>query len=258
MNRIILTLCVIVSISCSLHAQRKSELIAEIENLKSQIDSVNSEMIKARKNEKVSMVRAESFESQVTELQDANTTLMRNLNTFAKISSKNSENVNRAMTSLQNKEKQLKAIKNAIASNDSTAIVVLTNAKQTLGENVRISVSNGTIIISKDLTSLFGATTNSKVSSSAEAFIGQVASILTANPNMAITLEGLSMTGELDLAAKQALSVSGVLQEKFEISSDRIMALGKDGNFKEGVNFRIHPKFDQFYLMVRENMKKSN
>ncbi|MFK5974265.1 MAG: hypothetical protein QM485_13415 [Flavobacteriaceae bacterium] len=258
MKRIILTLSVIISISCSVHGQRKSELIAEIEDLKSQIDSVKSEMVKARKNEKVSFVKAESFESQVTELQDANTTLMKNLNTFAKISSKSSENLNRAMTSLQNREKQLKAIKNAISSNDSTAIVVLTNAKRTLGENARISVVNGIIIITKDLTSLFGKATNSKVLGPAESFIGQVAGILIANPNMAITLEGLSMTGELDLAAKQANSVATMLQKKFEINSDRIMALSKDGNFKEGVNFKIHPKFDQFYVMVRENMRKSN
>lgn len=258
MNRIILTLCVIVSISCTLHAQRKSELIAEIENLKSQIDSVKSEVVEARKNEKVSFVKAESFEAQVTELQYANATLMKNLNTFAEISNKSSENVTRAMTSLQNRENQLKAIKNAIARNDSTAIVVLTNAKQTLGENTRITVANGTIIISQDLTTLFGDSANSEVVSSAEALLGQVASILTANPNMAITLEGLSMTGELDLAAKQATSVAAVLQKKFEISGDRIIALGKDGNFKEGINFKIHPKFDQFYSMVRENMKNSN
>ena len=122
MNRILLSLCVVLSVSCSLYGQRKSELIAEIDNLRMQLDSLKSEVVEARKNEKVSLVRAESFEAQVTELQDANATLMKNLNTFAKISSKNSDNVNKAMASLRDKENQLKAIKNAIASNDSTAM----------------------------------------------------------------------------------------------------------------------------------------
>lgn len=255
MNRIILSLCVILSVSSALYSQRKSDLIAEIENLKSQLDSVNSEVVLAKKNEKVSLARAESYENQVVELQDANATLMKNLNTFAEISSKNSDNVNRAMASLQNKENQLKAIKDAIAKNDSTAIVVLTDAKRTLGENARISVVNGAVIISESLDALFGGDTNVAVMPTAESYLGQIAQLLNANPKMAVTIEGLSMTGNLDLPAKQAFSVADVLETKFSIDPNRITALGRDGNLKEGVLLKIHPKFDEFYLMVKENMK---
>lgn len=255
MNKRILVICTFLVFSIFANAQKKSDMLVEISNLKTERDSLKSLVTTAQKNEKVSTARAESFESQVTELQDANTTLMKNLNTFAEISSKNSDNVNAAMASLQNKENQLKYIRDAISQNDSTAVIVLTNSKQTLGENAKISVVNGEVVISESLPVLFGNDTGTTVSGSSESFLGQIASVLNANPNMMLTVEGLSMTGDLDLPAKQAASITALLQKKFAVDPSRMGSLGRDGNLKEGILMRIHPKYDQFYLMVRGNMK---
>ena len=163
-------------------------------------------------------------------------------------------NMNKAMESLNSKERQLKSINDAIASNDSTALVVLTNAKQTLGENAKIGVSNGMVIISSSLNSLFGNDTESTISTEAEPWVQKIGEILIANPKMAVTIEGLSMTGNLDLPAQQASAVSSALQ-LLSIAPERITSLGKDGNLKEGVLIKIHPKFDEFYTMVKDSMK---
>lgn len=258
MKKIILSLGLALSIVSMVSAQKKSELIAQVDVLKQELDSVKSLVNSAQKNEKLSTARAESFEVQVKELQEANSTLLKNLNSFAEVSNKNSNIVNSAMASLEAKENQLKAIKDAISRNDSTAIVVLTNAKQTLGENAKVSVTNGAVVISERLEMLFGEESSVIVTAEAESFLGQVAQVLKANPNMAMTIEGLSMTGDLNLPAQQARSVANVLQSKFSVDPNRITALGRDGNLKEGVLLKIHPKFNEFYLMVRENMKNSN
>lgn len=259
MKRIILAICVFLSTFTLVYAQKKSELIAEIEILKSQLDSTKAQVFEAKKNEKIGLDKAESFEGQVLELQEANTTLLKNLTSFAEVSNKNSDNINRTLASLGEKENQLKVIKDAIAGNDSTTIVVLTNAKQTLGEDAKLGVSNGAVVISTGLKFLFGDGANSTtVSAAAETWLGKIANVLTANPTMAITIEGLSMTGELDIAAQQAATVADVLQTKYTIAPDRIAAMGKDGDFKEGINLKLHPRFDQFYLMVREHMKNGN
>lgn len=257
MKNILLSLSLIVLFSAAVNAQKKSELIAEIASLKTQLDSVNSEVTDARRNERIAQVASESYKNQVGELQDANSTLMKNLTSFTEVSSKNSSNFNVAMEQLNEKERQLKSINDAIASNDSTALVVLTNAKQTLGENARIGVSNGMVLISSGLTSLFGSDTESTIAIEAEPWIQKIGEILTANPNMAVTIEGLSMTGNLELPAQQASAVSKALQ-RLEIAPERITALGKDGNLKEGVVIKIHPMFDKFYTMVKENMKNGN
>ncbi len=257
MKRILLSLSCIILFNISANAQKKSELLAEISSLKSQLDSVSNQVAEAQRNEKASLAKAESFEAQAFELRDANKTLMKNLNSFSQLSSQNSSNMNKAMESLNAKERQLKSINDAIASNDSTALVVLTNAKQTLGENAKIGVANGMVVISSDLTSLFGSDSGSTIVVEAEPWVEKIGQILIANPNMAVTIEGLSMTGNLDLPAQQAAAISNAFQ-RLTIAPERITALGKDGNLKEGVVIKIHPKFDEFYAMVKDNMKNGN
>lgn len=257
MKRILLSFSFILLCSTALNAQKKSELIAEINTLKSQLDSVNTKVAEAQRNEKASLAKAESFEDQALGLRDANKTLMKNLNSFSQLSSQNSTNMNKAMESLNRKESQLKSINDAIATNDSTAFVVLTNAKQTLGESAMIGFSNGIVIISSGLAALFGSDTESTLTTEAEPWVQKIGQILAANPNMAVTIEGLSMTGDLELPAQQASAISSALQ-RLSIASDRITALGKDGNLKEGILVKIHPRFDEFYLMVKENMKHVN
>ncbi len=258
MKRIILSISILLVSSSFLFAQRKSDLIAQIDALKIELDSTKTVVTQAKNNEKIGLARAESFELQVKELQAANATLLKNLNSFAQVSNKNSENINKVMAKLEEKENQLKTINNEIASNDSTAIVVLTNAKQTLGENAKIGVSNGSVIIATKLESLFDTATGVTVTVEGTSWLEKIASILNANPKVSITIEGLSMTGELDAAADQASAIGAVLQNQFSIDPNRIISLGKDGNFKEGINIKLHPDYNQFYDMAKENMKSSN
>jgi len=255
MYKITLSLLLIVLTTSITQAQRKSDLIAEIAVLKSQLDSVSGEVAEAKNNERIGLAEAESYKTQVTELQNANSTLMKNLNSFAEVSNKNTSIVNTAMETIEAKEAQLKNIKDALASHDSTALVVLTNAKQTLGENAKIGVSNGTVIISSGLAAIFGSDTGTTVTPESEEWVGKIAGVLKANPKTSITIEGLSMTGDLKTPAHQALAVENLLQSKYEITPDRILSLGKDGNLKEGVVFKIHPNYEDFYSMVKEEMK---
>ena len=254
----LLSILILLLTTSLLNAQKKSELINEIAELNTKLDSTEALIMEARKNERIGLAKAESFESQVKDLQEANATLLKNLNSFAEVSNKNSSAINQTLASLEQKEKQLKYINDAIASNDSTAIVVLTNAKQTLGEDAKISVSNGAVVISATLDMLFEGSSNMEVVNTAEPWLEKVASVLKANPDMVVTIEGLTMTGELHIAGGQAAAVSALLQKNFEIDPGRITTLGRDGNFKEGVNLKLHPKYDQFYRMVKANIKNGH
>ena len=255
MKKILLlsTLCLL-SIS-ALKAQKKSELLAQIDDLQTKLDSTEALVTEARKNEKISVAKATSFEDQVRDLQEANATLLKNLNSFAEVSNKNSSAINQALANLEEKENQLKFINDAIARNDSTAIVVLTNAKQTLGENARVAVANGAVIISESLDRLFGGSSSTDVTSDAETWLGQVAQVLKANPEIMLTIEGLTMTGEMDMAATHASTIALVLQKSFAIDPSRISTLGKDGNFKEGIQLKLHPNYNQFYNGLKAHIK---
>jgi flagellar motor protein MotB len=236
-------------------AQKKSELIAQVSELETQLLQLNDSLSRTRAQMIANESKAQIFEEENSELRDANKTLLDNLNRFSQLSKQNTENINRTIESLNQKEEQLKTIHEAIAKNDSLALVVLTNAKQTLGENTNISISNGTIIISASLETIFGSDSSTKVLPTAEDFIKKITDILKANPELNLTIEGLSMTGDLVTPAKQAFAIGQLIQEKFEVDANKFTTKGLDGNLKEGVLFKLHPGYNTFYLMSRASIK---
>ena len=248
---LIVTFCAIGTIS----AQKKSELIEQNQDLKFRLDSITRLVSTAQSNQKISEIKAEELQSQVTELQDANATLLKNLNSFAALSSQNSENINKTLATLERKEAQLKGIVDGVASNDSTAIVILTNAKQTLGENAKVQVSNGSVIISEKLDFYFADGLGTTVLESAKAFLGNVAKIIQANPKSAVTVSGLSMTGELDIALNQAASVAQILIKDYGIEGAKVNAKGLDGGLRESLQIEIHPDYKSFYATAKDDVK---
>ena len=124
MKKITLSTFVILLFTSISFAQKKSDLLFQIENLKDSIAKTNTSLAEAKKSEKVSLAKAELFESQATELQEANKSLLNNLKNFTQVSSQNSKNMERTLVALQTKEAQLSILESTFSKNDSTAIVI--------------------------------------------------------------------------------------------------------------------------------------
>lgn len=239
----------------NLNAQKKSELIEQNQELKFQLDSVKRIVNTAQHNEKLGLLRADEMQVQVTELQDANATLMKNLNSFATLSSQNSENINKTLATLKRKEEQMKGIIDGISSNDSTAVMILTNAKQTLGENANVNVANGTVIISEKLEFFFSNGLGTNVSSESKAWLENVSKVINANPKSIITVASLNITGELDLALQQASIVASMLIKDYGVKGDQINAVGADGGLRESIQIKLQPDYKAFYNMAKGEVK---
>jgi hypothetical protein len=240
---------------CSLQAQKKSELIAQNQELKFQLDSVKRIVSLAQRNEKIGLSKADELQTQVTELQDANATLMKNLNSFAALSSQNSENINKTLSTLERKEGQLKGITNAVASNDSTAVITLTRAKQTLGENAKVSINEGTVTFMETLDFFFPDGLGTQVNASSKEWLENISNIIKTNPKSIISVGSLNITGELDLALMQAANIATILVKEFGVKGDRIQVVGKDGGLRESVQIKIQPDYKAFYDMAKGEVK---
>jgi outer membrane protein OmpA-like peptidoglycan-associated protein len=246
----------VVLVVTQVNGQRKSELIEENQELKFQLDSIKRTISSAQQNERIAKLQAESLQAQVTELQDANATLLKNLNSFSTLSKQNSENINKTLATLERKEAQLNGMVNAMSAHDSTAVVVLTHAKQVLGENSRVTVlQGGTITILESLDALFDNGIGSQLTENGKNWVANVAKIINANPKVMVTVEGLSMTGELDVALQQATAVAASLLKDNSIAGDRLSTKGIDGGLKEGLQIRIHPNYSAFYAQARDEVK---
>jgi outer membrane protein OmpA-like peptidoglycan-associated protein len=236
-------------------AQKKSDLIVEIDSLQAKVRRLEKSVSEAQSSDKASQAKASSYEEQVIELKEANATLMANLGSFANVSNKKESALSTALESLNAKERQLKGIETAFSANDSTIIVLLNDAKRTLGPDAQLKVAAGSLVISGSLSTLFGSDTGTTLTEAGNTWAERVAALSKAHPAMGITVEGLSMTGDMSLPANQATAVMNALQGK-GVSESRMQSRARDGNFSEGVDILLHPDYRRFYQMVQDEVKR--
>lgn len=239
----------------TLNAQRKSDLLEEIESLKSELQDVRQQLATANRQISSSEAKAESLANENAGLRDANATLLKNLSSFSELSRKNTENVNSALASLERKEQQLSLVTETMAKNDSTAIVLLSRIKQRLGSDSKVSTANGDVIISNTLDFLFGDDVSATLTPEADTWLASIAEIIRSNPSRAIAVEGLNITGEFDTTLKQATSVTAALLTTHGIAPEKVHTMVRDGNFKEGITIRLQPDYKAFYSTAKATMR---
>ena len=254
MKRILLPILLALLVAPSGFSQKKKDLLAQIATLESTIVALNDSVSVAKRAVNVSNSKAELAEKENAELRDANATLLQNLTNFSKISKKNTETVNSALTSLNQKEQQLRVITDNFAKNDSTAIVLLTQGKQVLGPDISIGVSGADILITNSLTNLFESDQSATLSEAGKGILERIAQLLTKNPNRALAIEALNITGDFDISYLQAVAVANELWKVQGIPANRLNLTTRDGNFKEGIVNRLSPNYKDFYSMSKENM----
>ena len=235
-------------------AQKKSELISKIGTLENTIASLNDSISKAQRQVNASNSKAELLEKENTDLRAANATLLQNLTNFSKISKQNNESVSSALSSLKKKEDQLRIITDTFSKNDSVAIAIFTQVKQTMGPEVKAGVSNGSVILSNSLDGLFGSDTGTVLSEPGTEWTVKIAEIIKINPGRAIIIEGLNITGEFANTYVQTAAVAnGLIQNG--VAPEKIDVVVKDGNFKEGINIKLAPSHADFYSMVKKEFQ---
>ena len=243
----------------TVNAQKKSDLLSEIAQLKTVLDSVKNDLVISRKKEIVSKTEAESYKAQADELLETNKSLMDNINSFTKASIEKSENIGKTLERLQEKEKQLKAITDRFNSHDSVALAVLTDFKRVLGESGNLNVSSGAVIVSLNEATRNGLTSkDAAAKASSDELIKKIAGVIKTYGDANIEVEAATNTGEFDLALNLATTLVNKFVKQHSINTNRISAVSKDGGFSEGLYIKVMPKFDSFYFTLREELKTAN
>ena len=240
----------------AIQGQRKSDLMAEIDSLLIQLSNTEDSLAQSKKEQKTSKILADAYEDQVSELKDANATLLRNLGTFSELSSKNSAALNQALSALSSREKELSKITGELTRHDSLTLALLSDSKKTFGPDAKVKVAGGSLVISESLENLFGSDTGSELKTGSQNWISGIAELLKAHPETQVRIEGLSMVGDLALASKQALAVMNALRKITELKDKPMWVTGRDGNFSEGIDVVLHPDYRKFYAMVKDDIQQ--
>jgi chemotaxis protein MotB len=268
MKKNILFICVLFISTLSTHAQKKKDLLEEIDKLRKELKTTEAELNSSRKKEKATLTQVETMEAQVKDLKETNASLLTNMSSFTELSNQKAKNLETSLKSLQEKDKQIKTINDAISKTDSTKLATLTVFKNALGGEANIAVQNGAVLITLANTMLFGNDDNYVIDDKAKGTIEKIAKALNAKPDLKIIVEGnsnainfknKSIKDNWDLSTKQAASVVRTLQNDFKVDPKRMNVLGKSEygsqSIETATRIIIDPKFDKFYNLVKNNMK---
>lgn len=207
--------------------------------------------------------------------------LINNMGDMATLSKKEAENLEKSLEKINEKDKHIRSLQDAINRKDSVTFALVTSIKGVIGnlddEDIQIKVEKGAVFVSISDKFLFKSGSY-RLNSNAMGVISKVAKILKAKPDFEVMIEGHTdnvsyRKGDLednwDLSTKRATSIVRVLQKDFEIDPARMTAAGRaeympiaENETAEGraANRRtriiILPKLDQFYGMIEEELKE--
>ena len=251
-----LLLLVLIAITCSLNAQNKRELLAQIDELKAELIKKDSTIASAQRKERISTANASVFEQQVGELQNANATLLQNLKIFTEASSRKSESIGNALESLREKEAQLKVINDQFSKGDSIALLMVTDFKSTLGEGAQIKVGQGMLALPLSHAFLVGEDENAdSLSVEAKDYLKKVGQVMKQYPGWQLGLI-TQVNGMIDEENREAqiTDVLGIINEETGIPEWQISQRKLDGLIN-ALEIRLHPNYADFYRTVRKSMK---
>ncbi|QSS96709.1 flagellar motor protein MotB [Psychroflexus sp. ALD_RP9] len=221
-----------------------------------------------------------NYKSQIETLKNTNAALLNSQGDLATISKKGAENLERSLESLQEKDLQIKTMRDAINKKDSVTLALVTSLKGALDDvndnDIEISVEKGVVFVSISDKLLFGSGSY-KITEEAKRVLGKVAKVVNDKKDFEFMVEGHTdnvpisrecFEDNWDLSTKRATAVVRVLQNEYNVDPSRMIAAGRseyipvaDNDTKSGraknrrTRIVVLPKLDQFFGMIEEGMK---
>ncbi|MFT6716539.1 MAG: chemotaxis protein MotB [Saprospiraceae bacterium] len=189
------------------------------------------------------------------------------------------DNIKETLKQLEGKDKYLRLLQAARTKTDSINLALAINLKKVLkdgidDDDINIEVDKTVVFINLSDKMLF-TTGSYKINEKAKITLGKIAKIIEARPDFEVMVEGYTdslpvqkdcIDDNWDLSVKRSLSVVRVLQEKYNINPNNLIAAGRgqynalaSNNTPAGrsTNRRtriiIMPKLNQFYDLLNPN-----
>ena len=222
------------------------------------------------------------YERQIKTLENTNNALLNTQGEMATISKKGAENLQKSLESMQEKDLQIKTMRDAINKKDSVTLALVTSLKGALDnvndDDIEISVEKGVVFVSISDKLLFGSGQYT-VTKEARKVLEKVAKVVNDKKDFEFMVEGHTDTDPIareviqdnwDLSVKRATSVVRILQKEFNVDPKRMTAAGRgeylpissnetrDGKARNRrTRIVVLPKLDQFFGMIEDGMKNT-
>ena len=118
----IYTFLLLIAVALPLQAQKKSELLYEIQLLKKEIRSWQDSVAQVKKERAAADGRVQAVEFELEQIRETNANLLENLNKFTTQSVQRTENIGKSLEDLRETEQKLQALRDRIGANDSLTV----------------------------------------------------------------------------------------------------------------------------------------
>ena len=190
------------------------------------------------------------------------------------------DNIKETLSQLEKKDKYIHLLQAAKTKADSINLALSVNLKGVLKDGIEdndvdIKVDKTVVFINLSDKMLFQSG-SANLTPKANTVLGNIAKIIESRPDLEVMVEGYTdnkpiknacIDDNWDLSVKRSTSVVRVLQTKFNINPNRLIAAGRgeynalaanDSDAGRAMNRRtriiIMPKIDQFYDLLNPNM----
>lgn len=270
----VLLIITLASISLTSCVSKKKYASLETKNKEIQ-ELLNTATVKLN----VCLTEKDALNKQVDYLKQNNSELISNSKELTVLTAKNSQNLEKSLESLKEKDLKINRLQDALTRKDSVTLALVTSLKREVGmddPDININVEKGVVMISIADNLLFKSGSY-EVGDKAKAVLAKVAKVINSKPDFECMVESHTdnlpiknavLLDNWDLSVKRATSIVRVLQNDLGVSPKQLIPAGRssyiplvanDTPANRAKNRRtriiIMPKIDQFYDMLEKEMK---
>jgi chemotaxis protein MotB len=270
----VLLIITLTSISLTSCVSKKKFTLLENKNKEIQ-ELLNTATVKLN----VCLTEQEALTKQLDYLKQNNTELISNSKELTVLTAQNSQNLEKSLESLKEKDLKINRLQDALTRKDSVTLALVTSLKREVGiddPDININVEKGVVMISIADNLLFKSGSY-EVGDNAKAVLAKVAKVINSKSDFECMVESHTdnlpiknavLLDNWDLSVKRATSIVRVLQNDLGVSPKQLIPAGRssyiplvanDTPANRAKNRRtriiIMPKIDQFYDMLEKEMK---
>ena len=281
-----ITLLIVVTLALSSCASKKqlTVLEADLATNQQEKNQLKADLKDARTKLDFKDQQISSLKDQLDDCRNQRDKQLTQVGDLTVLSQSASENIKETLSQLESKDKYIRLIQAAKTKADSINLALAVNLKSVLkkgldDEDVEIKVDKTVVFINLSDKMLYKSG-SSNLTDRAHEVLGKIAQIIETRPGIEVMVEGYTdnvpiktdcLDDNWDLSVKRSTSVVRVLQEKYQIDPNILIAAGRGeyntlaGNdTKEGraTNRRtriiIMPKLNQFYDLLNPDKAPGN
>jgi chemotaxis protein MotB len=256
--------------------------------LQTKHDSTKTELVDVKatlqkcliENEKES-AKATALTEQVSSLKEDKKTAIKQVENLTVLTQSSSDNIKNVIFQLSEKDKYINGIRTAMTKKDSLNLAIKFHLTKNLTDGIRdedieVNVEKTVVFISISDKLLFKSGSYN-VTDKAYTVLEKIAKVINAQPEMEVMVEGHTdatpikrnlIQDNWDLSALRATSITRILQYKYGVQPNRLIAAGRsqyvplvanDTKENKSKNRRtkiiIMPKLNQFFELLEQDAK---